>query len=202
MSQFPPGPRGQFLLGSFADLQRDILGFVSQSVRDYGDLVGFRVLGKQFCILGHPDYVEQVLIRDSSRFIKSMDYRKLAGVVGQGLLTSEGETWRKQRKLAQPIFHHDRMKDYLPIFVRRAAAMSESWRSSAEVDIHAQMMRLTLEIVCDALFRSDIEADVPGIDRALDAITRAFMGFPFPFWVPLPAHVRAWKQIKLLDAII
>lgn len=202
MSRFPPGPRGQPLIGSFNDLQRDILGFIERSVREYGDVVGFRVFGKPFCILGHPELIEQVLVRDSTKFIKSLDYRKLAGVVGQGLLTSEGETWRRQRKLAQPIFQNDRVKDYVPIFARRARQMAEDWRARGEVEVHAEMMRLTLEIVCEALFRARIEADVPAIDRSLDAITRAFMGFPFPLWIPLPRHLRARRQLKRLDAII
>ncbi|MFO1094073.1 MAG: cytochrome P450 [Planctomycetaceae bacterium] len=202
MPRFPPGPRGQPLIGSFTELQRDILGFIDRSVREYGDVVGFRIFGKPFCILGHPELIEQVLVRDSDKFIKSLDYRKLAGVVGQGLLTSEGETWRRQRKLAQPIFHNDRVKDYLPIFVRRAQQMAENWRARGEIDVHGEMMRLTLEIVCEALFRAQIEADVPAIDRALDAITRAFMGFPFPLWIPLPRHLRARRQLKRLDAII
>lgn len=202
MPSFPPGPRGQFLLGSFLDLQRDILGFISRSVRDHGDVVGFRVFGRPFCIIGHPDLIEQVLVKDASQFIKSMDYRKLADVLGQGLLTSEGETWRKQRKLAQPIFHNDRVKNYVPIFTRRAQRMADDWRARGEVDLHAEMMRLTLEIVCEALFRASIEADVPRIDTALDAITRAFMGFPFPMWMPLPRHVRAWRGLRQLDAVI
>jgi cytochrome P450 len=202
MPTFPPGPRGQPLIGSFLDLQRDILGFMSRAVGEYGDIVGFRVFGKPFCILGHPELIEQVLVRDASKFIKSLDYRKLAGVLGTGLLTSEGETWRKQRTLAQPIFHNDRVKAYVPIFVRRAQLMADDWRRRGTIDAHAEMMRLTLEIVCEALFHSAIEADVPTIDRALDAITRAFMGFPFPLWMPLPRHIRAWSQLKRLDAII
>ena len=202
MPPFPPGPRGQLLLGSFNDLQRDILGFISRSVREHGDVVGFRVFGKPFCIVGHPDLVEQVLVKDAPKFIKSMDYRKLADVLGQGLLTSEGETWRKQRTLAQPIFHNDRVKDYVPIFARRAQRMADEWLRRGEVDLHAEMMRLTLEIVCEALFRASIEAEVPTIDGALEAITRAFMGFPFPMWMPLPRHVRAWRGVKRLDAII
>jgi len=202
MPTFPPGPRGQPFLGSFNDLQRDILGFMSRAVREHGDVVGFHVFGKPFCILGHPELIEQVLVRDASKFIKSIDYRKLAGVLGTGLLTSEGETWRKQRTLAQPIFHNDRVKAYVPIFVRRAQQMADEWRRRGTIDAHAEMMRLTLEIVCEALFQSAIEADVPTIDRALDAITRAFMGFPFPLWMPLPRHIRAWRQLKRLNAII
>src|SRR5262249_17535352 len=101
-----------------------------------------------------------------------------------------------------PIFHNDRVKDYVPIFMRHAQKMAAEWRTRGDVEIHGEMMRLTLEIVCEALFRAQIEADVPAIDQALDAITRAFMGFPFPVWVPLPRHLRAQRQLKRLDAII
>lgn len=202
MSRFPPGPHGRFLLGSFADLQRDILGFISRSVRDYGDVVGFRIFGQPFCIVGHPDLIEQILVRDSSRFRKSLDYRKLASVVGQGLLTSEGAVWRRQRKLAQPIFHNDRVKDYVPVFVRRARRVADDWAAQGRAEVHGDMMRLALEIVSEALFQSAVEADVPTIARSLTAVTQAFVGFPFPFWLPLPRHVQAWRQVKQLDAVI
>lgn len=202
MPRFPPGPRGQPLLGSFLDIQRDIIGFMARNVSEYGDVVGFRIFGQPFVILGRPELIEQVLVRDASKFVKSLDYRKLAGVLGNGLLTSEGDTWRRQRTLAQPLFHNDRVKEYVPIFVRRARQMAADWQSRGRVEVHAEMLRLTLEIVCEALFRADIEADVPTIGRALDAITRAFIGFPFPLWAPLPRHVRALRQLKRLDAVI
>lgn len=202
MSRFPPGPAGQPLIGSLFDLQRDILGFISGSIREYGDVVGFRVFGHPFCILGHPDYIEQVLVRDSAHFIKSLDYRKLSAVVGQGLLTSEGEVWRRQRKLAQPLFHNDRVKRYVPIFVRQAQRLGSEWDSRGETDVHADMMRLTLRIVTESLFHTAIDGDVETVAASLTRITEAFLGFPFPYWMPFPRHVRSWSALRRLNGVI
>lgn len=202
MLGFPPGPRGRPLVGSLFDLQRDILGFISGSIRDYGDVVGFRVFGKPFCILGHPDLIEQVLVRDSALFIKSIDYRKLSAVVGQGLLTSEGDVWRRQRKLAQPLFHNDRVKAYVPIFVRQAEQLAQQWDGRKETDVHADMMRLTLRIVTESLFHTAIEEDIETVAASLTLITEAFIGFPFPYWMPFPRHVRSWGALRRLNHVI
>ena len=202
MPGFPPGPPGRPLIGSLLELQRDILGFTLESIREYGDVVGFRVFGKPFCILGHPDLVEQVLVRDSTKFIKSLDYRKLSAVVGQGLLTSEGDVWRRQRKLAQPLFHNDRVKAYVPIFVRQAEQLAAQWDARSETDVHADMMRLALRIVTESLFQTAIEEDIETVAAALTSITEAFLGFPFPYWMPFPRHVRSWGALRRLNRVI
>jgi cytochrome P450 len=183
-------------------LQRDIIGFLTGMLRDYGDVVGFRVLGKPFCMLGHPAQIEQVLVRDADRYVKSFDYKKLASIVGKGLLTSEGETWRRQRTLAQPIFHNDRVRAYVPGFIRRTEEMLDCWRDGTEVEIHEEMSRLALLIVADSLFQSVVEQDVETVGRALSAISRAFQGFPFPLWLPFPSHVRAWKHLRRLNQLM
>ena len=202
MPGFPPGPSGRPLIGSLLELQRDILEFISGSIREYGDVVGFRVFGQPFCILGHPDLVEQVLVRDSAKFVKSLDYRKLAAVVGQGLLTSEGDVWRRQRKLAQPVFHNDRVKAYVPIFVRQAEQLAAQWDTRSETDVHADMMRLALRIVTESLFQTAIEEDIETVAASLTSITEAFLGFPFPYWMPFPRHVRSWGALRRLNRVI
>lgn len=202
MPRLPPGPRGRFLTGCLDDLQRDILGFLAGLVRDYGDVVGFRVLGKSFCMLGHPDHIEQVLVRESDKYVKSFDYRKLAWIVGRGLLTSEGQTWRRQRTLAQPVFHNDRVRAYVPLFVRRTEEMLGRWRGRAEIDVHEEMSRLALVIVAESLFQSVVDQDVETVGRALEALSRAFMGFPFPFWLPFPRHIAAWRHLGKLDGVV
>jgi cytochrome P450 len=202
MPRPPPGPRGLLFAGCLHDLQADILEFLPRIVRDYGDVVGFHVLGRPFCMLGHPAQIEQVLVRDADRFVKSFDYRKLSSIVGKGLLTSEGETWRRQRTLAQPVFHNDRVRAYVPGFVRRTDEMLDRWRNTDEIDIHEEMSRLALLIVADSLFQSVVEQDVETVSRALAAVSRAFQGFPFPFWLPFPRHVRAWGHLQRLNRLM
>ncbi len=201
-SRFPPGPFGHPFIGCLPEMQRDILGFLTRARRDHGDLAGFRVLWARFCLLGHPNYIEQVLVRDSEKFIKSYDYRQLSYIVGDGLLTSDGDTWRRQRRLAQPIFHNDRIRAYVPIFVRRTEEMCRQWAGRTRVDIHVELMRLTLVIVSEALFRTVVEDDTATVGRALDVISRQFVGFKFPFWLPTPGNVRALWQLRKLNRIV
>lgn len=199
---FPPGPRGQPLLGSLPAMNRDILAFFRDAVAGYGDVVGFSGLRMPFCLLAHPDYIEQVLVRDNDRFVKSFDYRVLSFVLGQGLLTSEGDVWRTQRRLAQPIFHADRVKSCVPVFLECTSAAVAELRQQTQVDIHDEMMRLALRIVSNSLFHSVLEEDVLTVRHALDSLTDAFEGFPFPLWLPFPKHVRLWGRLRRLNRLM
>src|SRR5262249_24348335 len=100
----PPGPKGHFLLGNLAAVSRDWLGFYVQCARDYGDVVQLRYVHVPICLLMHPRDIEYVLVTNPGNFTKSADYRALARVLGNGLLTNEGKPWQRQRSLIQPAF--------------------------------------------------------------------------------------------------
>ncbi|MBV8311679.1 MAG: cytochrome P450, partial [Planctomycetaceae bacterium] len=101
-AKIPPGPRGHLLLGCLPDYAGDTLGFMTRLARQYGDAVGFR-LGRMSCyLLSHPDQIEEVLRSKSQHFIKDRPLQISTSVFGRGLLTSEGDLWRRQRRLIQP----------------------------------------------------------------------------------------------------
>jgi cytochrome P450 len=108
----PPGPKGHFLTGNLQDYAKDPLGYLACSARKYGDVVRFRFPNAQVYYLGHPDYVDYVLVRNNRNFIKSKRQREQMRFLGQGLFTSEGSFWRRQRRLAQPAFHTKRVAGY------------------------------------------------------------------------------------------
>ena len=107
----PPGPRGNFLLGSARDLMRDWPGFSARCAREFGDVVFYRFLHVPICQVTHPDGIEQILVRQASNFHKSKDYTALKFLLGNGLLTNEGASWQAQRQLMQPAFRHESMTD-------------------------------------------------------------------------------------------
>lgn len=140
-----PGPEGNTIVGNLIDLSNDPLGFLSQC-RDYGDIVPLRLGLTPVCLIVNPDLIEQVL-KDRETFVKSRGFRVLKTLLGEGLLTAEGESWFWQRRLAQPVFHQKRINSYGATMVEYSDRMLQTWHDGETHDIHADMMRLTLRCV-------------------------------------------------------
>lgn len=203
----PPGPKGRFLLGNMLELSRDWMGFLSRCARDYGDVVFFRFLNVPICLLTHPSDIEDVLVTRQPNFVKSRDYRVLARVLGDGLLTAEGETWRKRRKLVQPAFHHEKIAGYTKVMVECARQMMQGWQDGEGLDIHRSMMALTLEIVAKVLFGAEIADKAPTVAKALQVMMEEFtkhanLAFVLPERLPLPITWGLRRAIRPLDSIV
>src|SRR5919199_5951280 len=125
----PLGPKGNFILGAMPDFNRDPLGFIERMARDYGDIVRARFFYVPAYFIYHPDLIEQVLATDNKNFIKPLNFRTpfFQRLVGNGLLTSEGDFWRRQRRLAQPAFHRERISAYAGVMVDYAERMLGGW---------------------------------------------------------------------------
>jgi cytochrome P450 len=122
----PPGPRGRFLVGNALDFSRgDWLEFFVRCAREHGDVVFFRF---PMCLLTHPDDIEEVLVKNSSNFVKSRNYHALKPILGNGLLISEGAFWQKQRKLVQPSFRHESIAAYAEVMADSAQQLLVGWR--------------------------------------------------------------------------
>ncbi|HKT10529.1 MAG TPA: cytochrome P450 [Terriglobia bacterium] len=205
-SKLPPGPPGRFLFGNALELSRNWMDFLVDCARKYGDAFFSNFFNAPICLLAHPDYIEHVLVTNQSNFVKSRDYRVLSHVMGEGLLTAEGETWRRQRKLVQPVFHHENLVKYGKVMLDCATRMLDSWEDGAVRDIHKDMVHLTLEIVTRALFGTtvlDRAGDVvPGLQSMMEEFTRhANLSFILPEFVPLPVRCRLRRSIKVLDDV-
>ena len=134
-------------MASFKNYSRDPLSIMPKLAREYGDIVTMRYYNFRVYFVSHPDYIEQVLVSDNRKFIKGRVLRKNKQLFGNGLLTSEGDFWLRQRRLAQPAFHRARIASYGGTMVRYAERLLAEWKDREERDIHAEMMRLTLAIV-------------------------------------------------------
>lgn len=205
--RLPPGPQGRPFLGSVIELRRDLLGFMTGAAREYGDVVFFRLLHLPVCMLAHPDDIETVLVKNSARFIKSRDYRALAGVLGEGLLTTENETWRRQRRLAQPAFYRENILNYAKIMVDRAADAIAGWRDGMVLEVHDEMSRLTLKIVARCLFGADISAQAREVSEALRVVTENFADYArlamlLPKWFRIPGVSKTGRAVRRLDRIL
>src|SRR5258707_13266402 len=203
----PPGPKGRFLLGSLIEVSRDWLGFYKRCAEEYGDVVCVRLAHVPVYLIVHPRDIETVLVTNAGNFTKSADYRALARVLGKGLLTSEGEFWKRQRSLIQPAFHRQNILAYAAVMTRAAGRLLDSWKEKGERNIHEDMMRVTLEIVAQCLFGAEVAAVAEQVGRAMEVVTERFMvnaslAMLFRFEIPVFFAPQEWRAIRKLNEII
>ncbi|MGH9675729.1 MAG: cytochrome P450, partial [Candidatus Acidiferrum sp.] len=203
----PPGPKGTFLLGSMMDVSRDWLGFYRQCVDDYGDVVRFRIAHVPVFLLANPRDIESVLITNAGNFTKSADYRALARVLGQGLLTSEGEFWRRQRGLIQPAFHRENILAYAKVMTGAAGRMLDSWSDGEARNLHVDLMGVTLEIVARCLYSAEVSGAAERVGKAMEVVTREFitnssLALLFSFEIPDLFARKERNAIRELNDVI
>src|SRR2546425_809509 len=170
-----PGPKGRFLLGSAIEVARDWLGFYKRCAEEYGDVVCIHLAHVPVYLVVHPRDIETVLVTNAGNFTKSADYRALARVLGQGLLTSEGEFWKRQRSLIQPAFHRQSILAYAAVMTRAAGRMLESWEEKGERNIHEDLMRVTLEIVAQCLYGAEVTDAAERVGKAMEVVMGRFI---------------------------
>lgn len=208
--KYPPGPVGNILFGSLRPLQKDRVQFIMECSRKYGDVVHFRAGPRtHIYLLNHPDYVHEVLAGTPEKFFKVPNLKKgIAGrVLGRGLLTSEGEHHKRQRRLAQPSFHHGRIASYARLMVELTSQMLDSWQPGQTRDIYEAMKQVTLRIVSVALFGADVSGDAVRIGQAIALGVRTWqerLNHPLrlPDWVPTTQNRRLREAEDLLEAAI
>jgi cytochrome P450 len=204
--RIPPGPSGYPLIGSLIPFLRNPLALFMQCAREYGDVVRLRFPGTEVYLLHHPEHIEYVLRGEPKNFIKDDLTRRLSNLVGHGLLTSEGEFWRQQRRAAQPAFQPSHIHHYGTVMTTYTERMLESWQAGQQRDVHRDMMRLTLEIAAKTLFDSDISAEANEVRTALEAVMAYDMGLSMWLlpdrWSPTPAAFRFRRAVRTLDQII
>jgi cytochrome P450 len=203
-----PGPRGLPVLGSLPELGRDILGFFTDTARQYGDIAAFRLAGWPAVLLSHPDLAEVVLVKNHQNFIKhSFFWRHVTAIFGHGLLTSEGAFWHRQRRLAAPAFSGSRLNRYGETMVRYSEAMLRDWQPNQVLDLHREMMGLTFKIAAKTLFDADTAQDVASmhdsLEDVLEQITLRFRRpFRIPDWLPLPGNIRYRRGVRRIDDLV
>jgi cytochrome P450 len=195
------------LLGHVDLLRGDQLKF-AQLLSSKGDVVRFRIGTRVIHFLNHPDDVHRVLVTDADHYNKGPAYRILLGrFLGRGLLTSEGDFWKRQRKLMQPMFHSKYLQNYAETMYSDTRDLLARWSTNQTRDINDDMMRLTLRIVARTLFTADVDADASRIGHALTEVLESSdqtLRSPFwlPMWIPTPLNVRTKRAVEQLDEII
>jgi cytochrome P450 len=202
-----PGPRPSLLEAFSYRPGRDPLAFFNDLARTYGDVVAYRLGGERLIFVNDPQHIKDVLVTHHRNFTKGRALQRTRRLLGEGLLTSEGATHLRQRRLMQPAFHRDRVATYADTMVAYADRARRGWRDGATFDVAQEMTRLTLSIVGKTLFDADVELQAAEVGEALTAVMETFWMTMLPFsdlleYLPVPKLRRARAARAQLDAII
>jgi cytochrome P450 len=203
----PPLRKGLPILGVFPQFRRNAPEFLRGMAQSHGDLVHFRLGPQDVYLVSKPEWIKDILVINQANFTKSRFLERAKILLGEGLLTSEGDFHRRQRRLVQPAFHRDRLIGYASSMVECAAHSREQWTSGAELDMSREMARLTLAVVAKTLFSADVTEDAENIGTALTQVMVLFdmVLMPFSEWLeklPLPSVRRFEKARAFLDQTI
>ena len=205
-NKFPAGPSQGLKRWSLGPLNNNPLEYFTKVAREYGDVAGLRVLNFKTVFINHPSLIEEVLVTNARKYSKGRVLRANRHVFGEGLLTSEGDFWLRQRRLAQPAFHRARVASYAATMVDYTERMVQGWRGGEERDAHQEMMRLTLEIVAKTLFDADVERDAQEVGKSLELLLEIGANFRrtifVPHWLPTPTNLRVRREVKQIEKIL
>jgi cytochrome P450 len=196
------------LTGVLGEWQRDPLAFFTRCAREYGDFVPVRMGPTRGVHLNHPDLIEEVLVTQNHKFVKPVQVRLARPLGGNGLFLSEGEFWRRQRRLAQPAFHRARITAYGEVMVRYTQQLLDTWRTGDVRDVHQEMKALTLRIAAKTLFDAEVADVVAEVGAAMATAAHELqskmnsLSFLVPYRVPTPGHLRLRGAVRRLDAIV
>ncbi|MGI8655027.1 MAG: cytochrome P450 [Pyrinomonadaceae bacterium] len=206
IARLPPGPKVNALNGLLlATRLRNPLEFLTSVTREYGDIVYFKVGSRRIFVLNHPDYIKNALTRDYKNFSKRDGTRPGKHFLGRGLIVSDGDYHRAQRKLIQPAFHHQQIALYAATIVEHGLRYRERWRNGQVIDIERETGNLTLGIISKLLFGIETEAAAEEIRRSILTIFSRFRPFGIPFaklFGLLPKTGRVEQAEALFDEII
>ncbi len=209
-----PGPRGLPLVGSVPALLRDgVFEFLERAWRQHGDIFQVETGGRsRLVVTSHPDAVERILIGAVDNYYKGRSYDPIRPLVGNGLVTSTGDFWVRQRKMAQPVFTRAGLRKLLPHMVRCLQDMLATWEAHAAagtvLDIHAEMIALTQRIIGFTLFGIDLsgaaattaQAVADSLHIAGERVNRGALVLPLS--LPTPGNLRYKRALRTLDAVV
>lgn len=208
----PPVPPGNFLLGHAQFLLHHATDFLLDAHRKYGDIIQLRLGPRTAFALFHPEHVYHVLVKRRENFTKqARGYQKLRKIVGNGLVTSEGDFWLRQRRLAQPAFAPQRLAGFAATMVTAADEMTRAWSDSANrnerVNIASQMMQLTLRIVGETLLGTDVTGEAHDVGECLTLVLeetsrRIHTPWDFQERIPTPTNRRFDQALDRLNRAV
>src|SRR5918992_385626 len=208
VTKFPPGPKPKVPGKLLRQFIRDPINTLTKIAREYGDISYFRLGSEHAYLINNPDYIEKVLIYDHRNFKKGKRLQAAKALLGEGLVTSEGDFHNRQLRLIQPIFHPKQIMAYGKIMTDYAIRHRDRWKNEDILDISQEMMQLTLGIICKSVLNYDVESEAKQIGKALTTTRNYSKRLQSPIdqvldKIPiLPAPRGAREAKKELDSLV
>ncbi|MCU0697459.1 MAG: cytochrome P450 [Myxococcaceae bacterium] len=196
------------LLGALPDLQKNPLRVMERATLDYAPAVRLPLPIVDSLVVSDPALVEHILVTNSRNYVKqTRGYDMLRKVLGNGLVTSEGEFWKRQRRIAQPAFHRERLVAFGETMTRAATDMVDGWKPGVPFDAAEAFMQVTLRLVGETLLSSDVTSEASAVGRAITValehlIHRTLHPFGAPEWVPTPRNLGFRRALRTLDDVV
>ncbi len=207
--KLPPKAKGNWFFGAGLNFALDPIAFLNKNREEHGGIYLVPSRAKNIMVVQDPELVKYMLQDNNKNFIKSFGYDVLAMLLGKGLLTSEGDFWRKQRRMAQPAFHKERLNAMVQSMVSCTKDYIERLEAKRgqELDMSKEMSNVTLHIVASSLFTSNVDDVVDTVAKEMDiaqelAIERISNPFKLPVWIPTPGNLKERRSIGLLDKVM
>src|SRR5687768_15746637 len=202
-----PGPASWLPGGNFLKFRRDPLTFFTSVARTHGDVARWAFGSQPVYLVSHPDMIEDILVTSAKKFMKGIALQRAKKLLGEGLLTSEGQMHLRQRRTIQPMFHRQQVQRFAEAMVKHALRWRETITDGATLDVTAEMGSLTLAIVGETLFSTNVQRDA---DEVREALTDAVQSFAYALLpgielferLPIGPFVKVRKARARLDKII
>ena len=209
-SRMPPGLKHSLPFYAFkpwVKLGSPILLF-EHLLKTYGNIAYYRFMGTPIVFVNDPEYIREILVTQASSFVKERTVRRMKVLLGEGLITSDGPIHMRQRKMAAPAFHRQRIAAYGDQIVACAANQRRSWSANQQIDIAAASMSLSLEIVARTLFDTEVTEDIRSINDEVNTIMGLYnfiVAFPKVesfLHLPIPGIIKFSRSKARLDAVV
>lgn len=211
MKEVPLIPADHWFFRNSLVVLKDPLAFFVNTFKEYGDIYNVNSNLYTIYVTANPEHIQEIMVTNKKDYAKSDDYKILKYSLGNGLLTSEGEFWKKQRRIAQPAFHKESMKKLLDIMIESTQKTVDGWKQKTQIQLTDEMNFLTLDIVTKCLFGTKLETDYAKIQKTITVeneylAERIMKPFKPPFWVPTSKNrayrkARSYSSSLILDII-
>jgi cytochrome P450 len=202
-----PGPTSWLPGGNFLAFRRNPLTFFTKTARTYGDVARFSFGSQPAYLVSHPAFIEDILVTSAKKFMKGVALQRAKKLLGEGLLTSEGQLHLQRRRTIQPLFHRQQVQTFAEAMVKHALRWRETITDGATIDVTAEMGGLTLAIVGETLFSTNVQRDADDVREALTDAVQSFAyallpGIELFERLPIGPFVKVRKARARLDTII